>query len=147
MSLALALAFGFEMVNGFHDTANAAATVTYTHAVRPTVAVIWSGLMNLLGVLTSTGTVAFAIVALLPVELVLNVGSGPGFAMISSLLISAMIWNLGVNWAQAKSVFLALLFSPILGFVGSALLLLLLKQLIRKPSLFKAPKKDQPPRR
>jgi PiT family inorganic phosphate transporter len=179
--LALALAFGFEMVNGFHDTANAVATVIYTHALRPTLAVIWSGLMNLLGVLTSTGTVAFGIVALLPVELVLNVGSGPGFAMIFSLLISAMIWNLGtwylglpassshtligsimgvglanslfsaqalgegVNWAQAKSVFSALLLSPVLGFVGSALLLLLLKLLIRKPSLFRAPEKDQPP--
>ena len=93
--LALALAFGFEMVNGFHDTANAVATVIYTHTLRPTVAVIWSGIWNLLGVLTSSGAVAFSIVALLPVELVLNVGSGAGFAMVFSLLISAMIWNLG----------------------------------------------------
>jgi inorganic phosphate transporter, PiT family len=93
--LALALAFGFEMVNGFHDTANAVATVIYTHTLRPTIAVIWSGMWNLLGVLASTGAVAFSIVALLPVELVLNVGSGAGFAMVFSLLISAMIWNLG----------------------------------------------------
>ncbi len=93
--LALALAFGFEMVNGFHDTANAVATVIYTHSLKPTVAVIYSGLLNLLGVLMSTGAVAFGIVALLPVELVLNVGSGAGFAMVFSLLISAMIWNLG----------------------------------------------------
>jgi inorganic phosphate transporter, PiT family len=93
--LALGLAFGFEMVNGFHDTANAVATVIYTHTLRPTVAVVWSGLWNLIGVLTSTGAVAFSIVALLPIELVLNVGSGAGFAMVFSLLLSAMIWNLG----------------------------------------------------
>jgi inorganic phosphate transporter, PiT family len=93
--LALGLAFGFEMVNGFHDTANAVATVIYTHSLPPTIAVIWSGMWNLLGVLTSSGAVAFSIVALLPVELVLNVGSGAGFAMVFSLLISAMIWNLG----------------------------------------------------
>jgi PiT family inorganic phosphate transporter len=93
--LALIMALGFEFVNGFHDTANAVATVIYTHSLRPTVAVIWSGLFNLLGVLTSTGAVAFGILALLPVELVLNVGSGAGFAMVFALLISAIIWNLG----------------------------------------------------
>lgn len=76
--LALGLAFGFEMVNGFHDTANAVATVIYTHTLPPTVAVVWSGLWNLLGVLTSSGAVAFSVVALLPVELVLNVGSALG---------------------------------------------------------------------
>jgi PiT family inorganic phosphate transporter len=80
--LALGLALGFEFVNGFHDTANAVATVIYTHTLKPVYAVVWSGCMNLLGVLTSTGTVAFGIVALLPVELVLNVGSGAGFAMV-----------------------------------------------------------------
>ena len=93
--LALGLALGFEFVNGFHDTANAVATVIYTHTLKPVYAVVWSGCMNLLGVLTSTGTVAFGIVALLPVELVLNVGSGAGFAMVFALLISAIIWNLG----------------------------------------------------
>jgi PiT family inorganic phosphate transporter len=93
--LALALALSFEFVNGFHDTANAVATVIYTHSLKPMVAVVWSGCWNLIGVLTSSGAVAFGILALLPVELVLNVGSGAGFAMVFALLISAIIWNLG----------------------------------------------------
>ena len=92
---ALGLALTFEFVNGFHDTANAVATTIYTHTLRPTTAVIWSGCWNLVGVLTSSGAVAFAVVALLPVELVLNVGSGAGFAMVFALLISATLWNLG----------------------------------------------------
>src|SRR6516225_5239765 len=93
--LALGMALSFEFVNGFHDTANAVATVIYTHTLKPTIAVIWSGCWNLIGVLTSGGAVAFAVVALLPVELVLNVGSGAGFAMVFALLISAILWNVG----------------------------------------------------
>jgi PiT family inorganic phosphate transporter len=93
--LALLLALSFEFVNGFHDTANAVATVIYTHTLKPTYAVVWSGLWNLIGVLQSSGAVAFGIIALLPVELVINVGSGAGFAMVFALLISAIIWNLG----------------------------------------------------
>ena len=93
--LALGMALSFEFVNGFHDTANAVATVIYTHSLKPWVAVIWSGCWNLIGVLTSSGAVAFGVLALLPVELVLNVGSGAGFAMVFALLISAIIWNLG----------------------------------------------------
>jgi inorganic phosphate transporter, PiT family len=93
--LALAMALSFEFVNGFHDTANAVATVIYTHSLKPWVAVIWSGCWNLIGVLMSSGAVAFGVLALLPVELVLNVGSGAGFAMVFALLISAIIWNLG----------------------------------------------------
>src|ERR1022692_3805557 len=95
LCLAILLALSFEFVNGFHDTANAVATVIYTHTLTPTQAVVWSGLWNLIGVLTSTGAVAFGIVALLPVELVINVGSGAGFARMFSLLLSAIIWNLG----------------------------------------------------
>jgi PiT family inorganic phosphate transporter len=93
--LALGLALSFEFVNGFHDTANAVATVIYTHTLKPNIAVVWSGCWNLIGVLTSSGAVAFAVLALLPVELVMNVGSGAGFAMVFALLISAIIWNLG----------------------------------------------------
>src|ERR1700730_1873739 len=74
----LLFALSFEFVNGFHDTANAVATVIYTHSLRPVVAVVWSGCWNLIGVLTSSGAVAFGVLALLPVELVLNVGSGAG---------------------------------------------------------------------
>ncbi len=93
--LALGLALAFEFVNGFHDTANAVATVIYTNSLKPNYAVVWSGCMNLLGVLTSSGAVAFGIIALLPVELVVNAGSGAGFAMVFALLISAIIWNVG----------------------------------------------------
>src|SRR6204780_4323656 len=93
--LALGLALSFEFVNGFHDTANAVATVIYTHTLKPTYAVVWSGCWNLIGVLVSDGAVAFGVLALLPVELVLNVGSGAGFAMVFALLFSAIIWNLG----------------------------------------------------
>jgi PiT family inorganic phosphate transporter len=92
---ALGLALAFEFVNGFHDTANAVATVIYTHTLRPTIAVVWSGCWNLLGVLSSTGAVAFGVLALLPVELILNVGSGAGFAMVFALLLSAIVWNFG----------------------------------------------------
>jgi PiT family inorganic phosphate transporter len=95
LCLAVALALSFEFVNGFHDTANAVATVIYTNSLKPPLAVVWSGMWNLIGVLTSSGAVAFGIVALLPVELVINVGSGAGFAMVFSLLVSAIIWNLG----------------------------------------------------
>src|SRR5271155_755624 len=93
--LALGLALSFEFVNGFHDTANAVATVIYTNALKPVYAVVWSGCWNLIGVLLSTGAVAYGVIALLPVELVLNAGSGAGFAMIFALLISAIIWNVG----------------------------------------------------
>ncbi len=179
--LALGLALGFEFVNGFHDTANAVATVIYTHTLEPVYAVVWSGLWNLIGVLTSTGLVAFSVVSLLPVELVLNVGSGAGFAMVFSLLISAIIWNLGtwyfglpassshtligsimgvglanswinghvfgegVNWAKAQEVFTSLLLSPILGFVGAGVLLLLLKATVKRPELYKSPEGQPPP--
>jgi inorganic phosphate transporter, PiT family len=93
--VALLIALGFEFVNGFHDTANAVATVIYTHSLPANVAVIWSGLLNLTGVLVSSGAVAFGIISLLPVELILQVGSSAGFAMVFALLIAAIIWNLG----------------------------------------------------
>jgi PiT family inorganic phosphate transporter len=95
LGLALMVALGFEFVNGFHDTANAVATVIYTHSLEPHIAVVWSGLWNFLGVLVSSGLVAFAIVSLLPVELILQVGSKAGFAMVFALLVAAIIWNLG----------------------------------------------------
>src|ERR1700741_3899875 len=179
--LALIMALGFEFVNGFHDTANAVATVIYTHSLRPWIAVVWSGTWNLIGVLTSSGAVAFGVVALLPVELVLNVGSGAGFAMVFALLISAIIWNVGtwylglpassshtligsimgvglansmvsghvfgegVNWAKATEVFSSLIVSPIVGFVCSAILLLILKAIVRSPKLYEPPDPTKAP--
>jgi PiT family inorganic phosphate transporter len=96
--VALLIALGFEFVNGFHDTANAVATVIYTRSLPANFAVVWSGLFNLAGVLWSSGAVAFGIVSLLPVELILQVGSSAGFAMVFALLIAAIIWNLGTWW-------------------------------------------------
>src|SRR6516165_6358707 len=96
--VALLTALGFEFVNGFHDTANAVATVIYTRSLPANVAVVWSGMFNLLGVLLSSGAVAFSIVSLLPVELILQVGSSAGFAMVFALLIAAIVWNLG-TWS------------------------------------------------
>jgi inorganic phosphate transporter, PiT family len=93
--VALLIALGFEFVNGFHDTANAVATVIYTRSLPANIAVVWSGMFNLIGVLLSSGAVAFGIVSLLPVELILQVGSSAGFAMVFALLIAAIIWNLG----------------------------------------------------
>jgi PiT family inorganic phosphate transporter len=95
LGFALLVALGFEFVNGFHDTANAVATVIYTHTLDPHVAVMWSGTWNFLGVMVSSGAVAFSIISLLPVELILQVGSAAGFAMVFALLVAAIIWNLG----------------------------------------------------
>src|SRR5580692_9200485 len=96
--LAVLIALGFEFVNGFHDTANAVATVIYTRSLAPQYAVMWSGLCNFIGVLTSSGAVAWGIVSLLPVELILQVNSTAGMAMVFALLAAAIIWNLGTWW-------------------------------------------------
>jgi len=98
LAVALLIALGFEFVNGFHDTANAVATVIYTHSLDPNLAVVWSGLCNLAGVLVSSGAVAFSVITLLPVELILQVSYGAGFAMVFALLIAAIIWNLSTWW-------------------------------------------------
>ena len=95
LATALLIALGFEFVNGFHDTANAVATVIYTNALSAPVAVMWAGFCNFLGVMVASGAVAYGIIALLPVELIMNVGSGAGFAMVFAMLISAILWNLG----------------------------------------------------
>ncbi len=95
---ALVIALGFEFVNGFHDTANAVAMVIYTHSLEPNLAVVWSGICNLAGVLASSGVVAYSIITLLPVELILQVSSGAGFSMVFALLIAAIIWNLSTWW-------------------------------------------------
>ena len=99
LGIALLIALGFEFVNGFHDTANAVATVIYTHSLPPNLAVVWSGLFNFLGVLVSSGAVAFGIVSLLPVELILQVGTAAGFAMGSrcSARRSSGTWAPGIS--------------------------------------------------
>ncbi len=181
LGLALLVALGFEFVNGFHDTANAVATVIYTHSMEPHIAVVWSGFWNFLGVLTSSGLVAFGIVSLLPVELILQVGSKAGFAMVFALLVAAIIWNLGtwyfglpassshtmigsiigvgianqlmsarsgtsgVDWGQATNIGKSLLLSPIVGFVCAALLLWVMKAVIKNRALYEAPVGNEPP--
>jgi inorganic phosphate transporter, PiT family len=167
LGVALLIALGFEFVNGFHDTANAVATVIYTHSLAPNLAVVWSGAWNFLGVL--------------PVELILQVGSSAGFAMVFALLIAAIIWNLGtwyfglpsssshtligsiigvglmnqlvhgsngtsgVDWTQALGVGKSLLFSPLVGFLAAGLLLMILKAVVRVPDLYAEPKGKEPP--
>jgi PiT family inorganic phosphate transporter len=179
--VALLIALGFEFVNGFHDTANAVATVIYTRALPAHFAVVWSGGFNFLGVLWSSGAVAFGIVSLLPVELILQVGSGAGFAMVFALLIAAIIWNLGtwylglpassshtligsiigvgimnallhgrdgtsgVDWSKATEIGYALLLSPLFGFILAALLLRVLKVVVRNAALYAEPKGSAPP--
>ncbi|MBZ6384327.1 MULTISPECIES: inorganic phosphate transporter [Pantoea] len=181
LAIALLAALGFEFVNGFHDTANAVATVIYTRSLSPTTAVVLSGVFNFLGVLFSSGAVAFGIISLLPVELILQAGSSESFAMIYALLFAAIIWNLatwwlglpassshtligaiigvgvanammhgrsalsGVNWGQAMNIGKALLLSPVVGFACAALLLVIMKQLIKKPALYQAPKNHGAP--
>jgi PiT family inorganic phosphate transporter len=179
--VALLIALGFEFVNGFHDTANAVATVIYTHSLPAEFAVMWSGFFNFLGVLVSSGAVAFGIVSLLPVELILQVGSSAGFAMVFALLIAAIIWNLGtwyfglpassshtligsiigvgvanalmrgrdgtsgVDWSKATEIGYALLLSPLVGFILAALLLMLMKVIVRSPALYSAPEPNKTP--
>src|SRR5947207_7996485 len=173
--VALLIALGFEFVNGFHDTANAVATVIYTHSMPAPIAVVWSGFFNFLGVVLSSGAVAFGIISLLPVELILQVGTSAGFAMVFALLFAAIIWNLGtwwlglpassshtligsiigvgvanalmrgqdgtsgVDWGKATEIGYALLLSPLFGFCMAAILLLVLKFLVRNPALYAAP--------
>ena len=96
----LAIALGFEFVNGFHDTANAVATVIYTKSLGPRKAVAWSGFCNFLGVYLGGTAVAFGIVSLLPVELLVSVDSSRGMAMVMALLFAAIAWNLG-TWLLA----------------------------------------------
>ena len=183
LGVALFVALGFEFVNGFHDTANAVATVIYTHSLPPPVAVVWSGMWNFIGVVLSSGAVAYTIVNLLPVDLILKVGSAAGYAMIFALLLAAVIWNLatwwvgipnssthcligsilgvglanqllsskaagatsGVEWGQALDVLKQLFFSPIIGFAGAAVLLLIAKPLLRDKALWSEPQSGEPP--
>lgn len=96
--ICLVLACTFEFVNGFHDTANAVATVIYTNSMKPTVAVVYSGLLNFIGVMTGGIAVAMGIVNLLPMEVLVDDNVFHGIAMILALLLSAIIWNLGTWW-------------------------------------------------
>ncbi|MFN8353913.1 MAG: inorganic phosphate transporter [Spirosomataceae bacterium] len=179
-------ACAFEFVNGFHDTANAVATVIYTNSLKPNVAVIWSGFCNFLGVFAGGIGVAMGIVNLLPVELLIDQNVYHSIAMVLALLFSAIIWNLGtwyfglpsssshtligsilgvglaftfmpentsgesaVNWSKAGEIGLSLLFSPLLGFGAAAILMFVLRRIVKgneqAEAIFKEPKKNAPP--
>ena len=181
-AFALFVAFGFEFINGFHDTANAVTTVIYTGTLKPTPAVIFSGFCNFLGVLMGGTAVAFAIVNLLPVDLLIDSSSMRAVVMVLSLLLSGVIWNLGtwwlglpvssshtligsivgvgmanalitkgnpfsgVNWIQVEKVGMALLISPLIGFVSATLMLWTMKACFKNPNLFHPPGEgDEPP--
>lgn len=93
--LCLSSAFIFEFINGFHDTANAVATVIYTHSLKPVYAVIWSGIWNFIGVYVGGIAVAMGIVKLLPMEILVDQNVYHSIAMVLALVMTAVIWNLG----------------------------------------------------
>ena len=181
-AFALFVAFGFEFINGFHDTANAVTTVIYTGTLKPTPAVVFSGFCNFLGVLLGGTAVAFAIVNLLPVDLLIDSSSMRAIVMVLSLLLAGVIWNLGtwwmglpvssshtligsiigvgmanslmtignplagINWPQVRWVGMALLISPIIGFVSATLMLWGMKRVFKNPNLYHPPGEgDEPP--
>jgi PiT family inorganic phosphate transporter len=113
----------FEFVNGFHDTANAVATVIYTHSLQPTQAVIWSGFMNFLGLLTGGVGVTMSIIGLLPTELLMDSNVYHSMAMALALLFSAILWNLGTWYLGIPASSSHTLIGSIIGVgVGHALL-------------------------
>lgn len=121
--LSLAFVLAYEFINGFHDTANAVATVIYTKAMPPHMAVVASGIFNFLGVMIGGLGVAYAIVHLLPVDLLLNIDSSKGMIMVFSLLTAAIFWNLGTWYFGIPSSSSHTLIGSILG-VGGAYALL-----------------------
>ena len=174
----------FEFVNGFHDTANAVATVIYTNSLKPWVAVIWSGTWNFLGVFWGGIAVAVGIINLLPVETLVDQNIAHSLSMVLALLITAIFWNLltwyfgipcssshtligsilgvglaysllpeasgdAVNWGKAQDIGLSLMVSPLFGFSATIILMYLIRSFTKKTasgeSLFKEPKKNQPP--
>jgi PiT family inorganic phosphate transporter len=182
--LCLVAACGFEFVNGFHDTANAVATVIYTNSLKPWTAVIYSGICNFLGVLIGGVSVAIGIVNLLPVESLIDQNIAHSISMVMALLLSAIFWNLltwylgipcssshtligsilgvgiaysllpdsreaAVNWSKTEEIGLSLLISPLFGFAMTIVLMLIIRNLTKKTSygdsLFKEPKKNNPP--
>jgi phosphate/sulfate permease len=185
--LCLAAACAFEFVNGFHDTANAVATVIYTNTLKPWVAVIWSGFCNFLGLIIGVGVgikVAVGIVNLLPVETLVDQNIAHSLSMVMALLLTAIFWNLltwylgipcssshtlvgsilgvglaysflpeavgdSVNWDEARKIGMSLLISPFFGFSMAIILMYIIRSLTKKTdageTLFKEPKKNQPP--
>ncbi len=176
------LVLAFEATNGFHDTANAVATVIYTHSLPPIAAVILSGVMNFAGVLLGGVAVAYTMVELLPPDVLTPPNGNPATGMLLAIFLAALLWNVatwwrgipnssshcligsligigvadalivgrgagqGVDWSQVWSVVRALLFSPLLGFVGAFLLFKIASLVIRDRRLFEPTKPGEPPK-
>jgi phosphate/sulfate permease len=170
----LAVCF-FEFVNGFHDTANAVATVIYTHSMKPNQAVVLSGLLNFSGVLLGGLGVAWGILKLLPLTELMHAELGTNIAFMLAVLIAAISWNLGTwylglpassshtligalvgaSWMfsalspdqtqKAYQIFLFLFISPLIGFVASLLLLSFMRKTIKSKDLYSKPKDGNPP--
>jgi PiT family inorganic phosphate transporter len=173
--ISVILVLTFEFINGFHDTANAVATVIYTKTLPPRTAVVLSAVLNFAGVFFGGIGVAIGIVNLLPTDALLQDDVWLGMAMILALLASAIAWNFGtwylgipassshtligailgvgiaysgiggVNWAKASEVGLSLLLSPLIGLSLAALLMTLLKKSVKNQKIFEAPDGDNPP--
>src|SRR5688572_20426833 len=182
--ICLIAACSFEFVNGFHDTANAVATVIYTNSLKPWVAVIWSGICNATGVFAGGISVAVGIISLLPVETLVDQNIAHSLSMVVALLLTAIFWNLitwylgipcssshtligsilgvglaysllpeasgeAVNWDKARDIGASLLLSPLFGFAVTIIIMYIIRTLTKKTSygdsLFKEPKKNQPP--
>jgi phosphate/sulfate permease len=182
--ICLLAACSFEFVNGFHDTANAVATVIYTNSLHPWKAVIWSGICNAAGVFAGGISVAVGIINLLPVETLVDQNIAHSLSMVVALLLTAIFWNLltwylgipcssshtligsilgvglaysllpeatgeAVNWDKAKDIGFSLLLSPLFGFAVTIIIMYIIRTLTKKTSygdsLFKEPKKNQPP--
>jgi low-affinity inorganic phosphate transporter len=177
--LSLGFVLTFEFINGFHDTANAVATVIYTQSMKPRLAVFASGLCNFLGVLSGGLAVAYAIVHLLPVDLLVSVNTAHGMSMVFALLAAAILWNLGtwylglpassshtligailgvglanalinhtplnegINWGKAIEVGMSLLLSPIVGFLISGIIIILLRRYRGMSNMHKTPYQRQ----
>lgn len=170
----------FEFINGFHDTANAVATVIYTNSMKPRAAVIWSGICNFCGVYFGGILVAIGIINLFPISVLTDQSTAHSIAMILALVLTAIIWNIGtwyfgipcssshtligsifgvglaygllpdagafaLNWQKVKDAGLALLISPVVGFVLTMGLVLLAKRFIKYKKLFAEPDKKKKP--
>lgn len=178
--LCILAACAFEFINGFHDTANAVATVIYTRSLKPRVAVIWSGIWNFVGVYFGGIAVAMAIVNLLPMEALVDANVYHNVAMIMALILTAIIWNLGtwylgipassshtligsifgvgiayifispdgsiaLNWHKVVEAFMALLISPVIGFFGAWILMIVFRKTVKRKRFFKAADPEKKP--
>jgi hypothetical protein len=120
---AMLLVIAFEATNGFHDAANAVATVIYTKSLKPGQAVVWSGSMNFVGVLVGGISVAYALVELLPADVLSPPSGAPAVGMLVALFVAALFWNIGTWWFGLPNSSSHCLIGALIGIaLGNALL-------------------------